>query len=81
MSELVKSYESHNALFSLTISTLFETFAEIPANAKVESIVNVVARFIADLSPLKDDLDRHVKIHGGNAEPQDPSWPAFCQLE
>jgi hypothetical protein len=46
-----------------TIASLFEVVSKLAVQAEIQSIVDIVALFVTDLAPLKDDLYDHEKIH------------------
>lgn len=48
---------------------------------KVESVPDVVARLVDNPRPLKDALRNHVCVHGDNTKPENPSGPAFSELQ
>jgi len=65
----------------LTIATLFKVISELVIQAKVEPVPHVVARLVANFRPLEDDLNDHIGVHRGDAEPENVVVPALCELD
>lgn len=64
----------------LTIAAFLEVLAEGPVQVEVKSVPDVVAWLVDDPRPLEEALNDHVRVHGDNAEPENPPRPAFGEL-
>jgi hypothetical protein len=65
----------------LTISTFLEIVSELPGDAEVQSVPDIVALLITYLGPLEDDFGYHVGVHRYNTEPDDPFVPSVGELQ
>lgn len=64
-----------------TVATFLEVCPELVVQAEVQPIPYVVARLVADLGPLEDDLDYHVHVHRSDAVPKNVVVPALRELD
>lgn len=67
--------------WQLTVSSFFEIVPEPLVNAEVETVPNVITLLVAKLRPLEYDLYDHPRVHGRNAEPNDPLLVPVRQFE
>ena len=65
----------------LTVPCFFEVISECFVEAEVQSVVNVIAGFVAKFPPLEYDFDNHKRVHCRDAEPNYPLLVAVGELE